>query len=208
MSFFKKKNNPVANFFKKTPSKSNNNFFSKNSDNGLGLNLQNVIKGSYKPTNNLNGFVKDEELSGKRNQVYVNPENNKLLMTVAGTRSAYDVLNDLRLATGGIKNTKRYKSADETLKNAKQKYNTNATVIGHSLGGAIASRIGGSDDNIITYNAGEVGGKNRPNVSAIRHSGDLISVFGAGKSQSFGNPLSTNLLNNHKSDKLGDNYFI
>lgn len=209
MSFFKKISHPIFNLFKKGSSqKSSNKFFSKNSNDGLGLNLKNVIQNSYNPKNNLDGFIKDEELSGKRQQVYVNPENNKLLMTVAGTRSGTDIYNDFRLATGGIKNTNRFKSADNTLNLAKQKYpEYDNSIIGHSLGGAIASRIGGSDDNIITYNAGEVGRKNRPNVTALRNSGDVISMFGASKSQSVGSP-SWNLLQNHKSDSLGDNFFI
>jgi hypothetical protein len=97
------------------------------------------------------------KLSGKRQQVYIDEENKQLLFSVAGTRSGTDIYNDLRLATGGLKNTNRFKSADKTLKDAKNYTRLPTTTIVSSLGGSIAGRLGGANDRRITYNAGEVG---------------------------------------------------
>lgn len=211
MSSIKKVINPFLNLFKKTPSGTAKSVFRKDS---IGLNLQDVIYNSYHPQSNLNGFTRDDELSGKRQQVYINPENNQLLFSVAGTRSGTDILNDIRLATGSLKNTNRYKSADNTLKSAKEKYpEASVNIIGSSLGGAIAQRLGGANDRRITYNAGEVFGINRPNTTNIRHSGDIVSLAGAGKSINFGNPFTIlnplNYLSSHSSDQLkNENYFI
>lgn len=208
MDFIKKNVNPFwNNLFKKTPSTTSNNLFRKD-----GLNLREVIKSSYNPQNNLNGFIKDKELSNKNQQVYFNPENNRLLMSVAGTHNLKDVGADFQLIGGNIKQTGRYKEADKTLQLAKDKYNTNATVVGHSLGSAVASRIAGTDDKVINYNPAYIGGKDRPNTTNIREAGDIVSVFGAGKSINFGNPI--NLLSplswgtSHSSDRLGNNFFI
>jgi hypothetical protein len=53
---------------------------------------------------------------------------------VAGTRSGTDILNDFRLVGGGVKNTERFKVADRTLKDAKQKYDRyNTAIVGSSL---------------------------------------------------------------------------
>jgi ribose/xylose/arabinose/galactoside ABC-type transport system permease subunit len=41
------------------------------------------------------------------------------------------------LATGGLKNTNRFKSADKTLKDAKELYPIATTIVGSSLGGSI-----------------------------------------------------------------------
>lgn len=211
MISIKKVINPFLNLFKKNTSGSAKSVFRKDS---MGLNLQDVIKNSYNPQSNLNGFVRDDELSGKRQQVYLNPENNQLLFSVAGTRSGTDIINDIRLATGGLKNTNRYKSADNTLKLAKEKYpEASVNIVGSSLGGSITQRLGGANDRRITYNAGEVFGINRPNTVNVRHSGDVVSLLGANKSYNFGNPLLVaspfNWLSNHSSDQLkGENIFM
>lgn len=195
--------NPFLNLFKKSNSTTPNNLFRKE----IGLDLKDIIYNSYHPKSNLNGFTRDDALSGHRQQVYINPDNKQLLYSVAGTRSGTDILNDLRLIGGGIKNTNRYRSADNTLKLAKDKYPEYATnIIGSSLGGAIASRIASRDDRVITYNSAEVFGKNRSNVIPVRHAGDVISLIGAPKSISFGNPLllasPLNWLSSHSSSQL------
>jgi hypothetical protein len=146
-------NNTLNSLFKKGFGSRSNGLFRKD-----GLNLRDVIKNSYSPKSELGSYMRDPELSGKRQQVYIDEENKQLLFSVAGTRSGTDIYNDLRLATGGLKNTNRFKSADKTLKDAKELYPDYATtIVGSSLGGSIAGRLGGANDRRITYNAGEVG---------------------------------------------------
>lgn len=210
MSIIKKVVNPFINLFKKTPTESAKSIFRKDN---LGVELRDVVWNMYHNKDDINGFVKDKDLSNKNQQVYFNPESNKLLMSVAGTHNIKDVGTDFQLIGGQIKNTSRYREADKTLKNAKDKYDTNATVVGHSLGSSVASRIASKDDRVINYNPAYIGGKDRSNTTNIRNSGDIISVFGANSSYSFGIPLSIanplNWLNNHTSNSLkGQNLFI
>lgn len=202
-------NNTLNSLFKKGTGRRSNGLFKKE-----GLNLRDVIYNSYHPESKLGSYMRDTELSGKRQQVYIDKENKQLLFSVAGTRSGTDVFNDLRLASGGLKNTNRFKSADQTLKSAKELYPDYATtIVGSSLGGSIASRLGGAGDRRITYNAGEVGGKRRGGTTKVRHSGDVVSLLGAGDSFDFGNPLTvlspTNWLSSHSSDRLkNENIYI
>ena len=195
--------NPLLNLFKKTHV-GNKSIFTKN---GTGLNLRSVIKNSYNPQDSIGDFVIDKDLSGKRSQVYINPETNQLLYSIAGTRSGTDIINDARAIGGGLKNTQRYKHADNVLKTAKEKYPDYATtLVGHSLSGAIASRISSAGDRTFTYNSANLLGKDRDNVVAIRHKNDPISVLGTNSSINFG---GVGDLNAHSSDRLrGENIFI
>ena len=194
---------PISNLFKKTTIKSKS-IFTKN---GTGLKLQSVIKNSYNPADTIGDFVRDKDLSGKRSQVYVNPETNQLLYSIAGTRSGTDVLNDARAIGGGLKNTQRYKHADQVLKSAKDRYpDYETTLVGHSLAGAIASRISSPNDRTFTYNSANLLGRDRDNVVAIRNRNDIVSVLGKDSSVNFGGVLD---LNSHSSNRLlKENVFI
>ena len=102
------------------------------------LMLFDVIKNSYakNKAKSMKGFNLDESLSNHNQQVYYNPNNKKLLYSVAGTHNLADVGTDIYLGAGHLKDTKRYKEAEKTLKQAKQKYNASkALIAGHSLGG-------------------------------------------------------------------------
>lgn len=195
--------NPLLNLFKKTHV-GNKSIFTKN---GTGLNLRSVIKNSYNPQDSIGDFVIDKDLSGKRSQVYINKDTNQLLYSVAGTRSGTDVLNDIRAVGGGLKNTARYRHADNVLKTAKEKYPDYATtLVGHSLSGPIVSRISSAGDRTFTYNSANLGGKDRDNVVAVRHRNDIVSVLGVDSSINFGGYGD---MNSHSSDRLkSENVFI
>ena len=153
------------------------------------MNLHSILKNSYKKTEDSaksmsnKGYIQDSSLSNDNQQVYFNPKDKKLLVSVAGTHNIKDWGTDLWLATGGLKNTNRYKEADNILKKAKEKYKVpNATVIGHSLGGSIASNIASKagGDKAITLDAGyTIGQKTRSNTKAYKTQGDLVSILGA-----------------------------
>ena len=83
--------------------------------------LKDVIKNSYakNKSKSLKGYNLDEDLSNHNQQVYFNPNDKKLLYSITGTHNLADVGTDLMLGLGRIKNTKRYKEAEDTLKNAK-----------------------------------------------------------------------------------------
>jgi hypothetical protein len=149
--------------------------------------LYQALKNSYakEKAEKLGEYRLDQELSNDNQQVYFNPEaksGDKLLFTVTGTHNSSDVITDIALGFGNLKNTNRYKEADETLQQAKQKYNTNqAIVAGHSLGGTIASYIANSqDDKIFTLDKGAtIGQPVRSKEQAYRTKGDIISIMNA-----------------------------
>jgi hypothetical protein len=115
---------------------------------------------------------------------------------------------------GKLKDTKRYKQAEDTFSLAKQKYQPKETVAyGTSLGGAIASNL--DADRIVTLNkANPIGAKTGKREVAIRSHGDVISIFGANAKHmntisggDLYNPMTW--LNSHGSHNLkGKNLFI
>ena len=152
---------------------------------GLGLDLHDVMRNGYQDESSQEqfgkdkGFIYDKELSTPTEQFYVNPETNKLLMNIRGTSSVDDLITDFEMLRGKLKDTERYKRADNSLKSAKEKYkNYDTTITSHSLGGAIGTRIASPDDRSITFNRADIGGKQRKNQINIRTSGDLISSYG------------------------------
>lgn len=124
------------------------------------------------------GYYLDNKLSHGHERVYYNPNDKKLLMTVQGTSSLYDWGVDSMLAIGQLKHTNRYKEAHQRLRDAKKKYGIPATIVGHSLGGAISGYISQSDDIVKTYNKGAtIGQKIKNNETHYRTHGDVVSAF-------------------------------
>ena len=189
------------------------------------LSLYDTIKYSYKPLNEQEEFYKrqgyqlDKSLSNDNQQVLYNPNTKKLLYNIAGTHKLSDWGTDLNLALGNLKNTSRYKEADERLKQAKQKYGVNsATISGHSLGSSIGSYIAKPEDKAYLLNGGyTIGQKSRDyggNHKFYRVGGDLVSLFGA-RNDGVMNTLNnkhgylTNFLDAHNVEQIKDkNIFI
>ena len=86
------------------------------------VSLHNVLKNSYKskPTGNMNGYELDKSLSNHNQQVYYNPNEKKLLMSVVGTHNLRDIGTDFMLGIGKLKNTSRYKEAKTIIDKAKK----------------------------------------------------------------------------------------
>ena len=151
--------------------------------------LHDVLKNSYSKNKakSMKGYNLDENLSNHNQQVYYNPTNKKLLYSITGTHQTNlfdfnDFGTDFALGAGKLKNTKRYKEADRTLKQAKQKYGVNkAMIAGHSLGGAIAGYVGNPDvDSIYTLDKGATIGQSvRKGEHAYRSKGDVVSLLNA-----------------------------
>jgi hypothetical protein len=158
------------------------------------LNLHDVLKNSYANSSQQasfgadKGYVYDKDLSNHNQQVYYHPQDKKLVVSVAGTHNASDILTDARMMAGGLKNTDRYKQAQATLQNAKAKYGVDsATIAGHSLGGVIGSYIGGSNDKVYTLDKAQtIGNRNSKNEKAYRSAGDVVSLLGANKIKTIG----------------------
>ena len=176
------------------------------------VSLYDALKNSYKPKDRIGHYVKDKELSNDDQQVYIKRKKNgknKLLYTVAGTHKISDYVTDAYLGLGMLKNTSRYKNADETLKKAQAKYKPVKTVVGgHSLGGSIARGIAG-DNPVYTLDKGQtIGETNAKNEVALRSKGDLVSLLGSGHIKTLPNPnfrtgiLPLDALNSHNINNI------
>ena len=180
------------------------------------LSLYDPLKSSYLNTIEAEEKMKkhnyklDGELSNIQTKVFYNPEaDNPLLITYRGTKNILnDVPTDIALAFGQLKHTDRYKDSKYIYQKAKEKYNnSNALLVGHSLGGSLASAVSEPNDKVITFNKGSAGfispsTETKANETAYRWSGDVISgmsVFDTHKPitlGSFKDPLSAHHLSN------------
>lgn len=157
-------------------------------NNNASVELHDVLKNSYKPKENAfknQGYQFDKDLSNHNQQVYYNPNNKKLLFSVAGTHNLSDWGTDTWLALGGLKNTNRYTEAKKTLNKAKEKYQpTETSISGHSLGGSIAQGIASKDDKVYALDSGyTIGQKTRShggNFQHFRTAGDAVSLLSEG----------------------------
>jgi len=168
------------------------------------IHFYDVLKNGYNKTKkqNMNGYELDKKLSNHNNQIYYNKKDNKLLHNINGTNSFSDVITDVYLAAGKLKDTSRYKESHEKLRQAKAKYKINdAIVTGHSLGATIAGYIGGKNDKIITADKGAtIGQKVRNNETHHRTQGDLVSLLNSGSKHT----INHENLNNSSNSLLGD----
>ncbi len=107
-----------------------------------------------KAPQNIDGYVRDNSLSGERVSVYYNATTGKAVVVHRGSKDMADWGNNLKMALGWkMSSTKRFKHAKDIQKKAEAKYGKkNVITLGHSLGGKIASDVGGDSDEIITLN--------------------------------------------------------
>jgi len=95
----------------------------------------------------------DRSLSGKRAQVYRNPDTGQVVVAHRGTAGLHDWVTNFRVLTGSAKGTDRFKHADKVQRAAEAKYGSdNVTTIGHSLGAQLATDTGSKSREIITLN--------------------------------------------------------
>jgi hypothetical protein len=153
----------------------------------MSLSLSEILKKSYKSNEDAKkallkyNYVLDKSLSNDNQKVFYNPKTKKLLVAVAGTHNLKDGVTDVYLAAGKLKETNRYKEAKRVLETARKLYpsaSKNVDIVGHSLGGSIASRIGKNKDRIQTYNKGStIGERIRENEKSYRTEGDVVSIL-------------------------------
>jgi hypothetical protein len=157
------------------------------------------------------GYVYDDKLSNVNSKVYYNPDNKDLLIAYRGSKNILNdwLTTDLAIPFGGLRNTKRYNESLNVYKKAKNKYHVDhPTLIGDSLGGSLASAVGGTDKKSKIYSFNKGTGlfgndtNNKSNEVAFRQSGDVvsgISVFNHNKPITLGarmDPLSAHNINN------------
>jgi hypothetical protein len=170
----------------------------------MSLKLYDVLKNGYAHKNkNLGNYEYDNKLSNKHQQVYYNKQNNKMLFNVNGTNpfDYKDIMTDIYLAFGGLKLTNRYKEAEQTLKNAREKYKPHETTLtGHSMGSSVVSYLGskGAKDKILTLDKGSSPFQKTRNIEkSYRTAGDVVSLLNANSKNTTTLPnknLSTGLI--------------
>jgi hypothetical protein len=167
--------------------------------------LANSYKDSAKQAAKLDGYTRDDKLSGKRVQVYTN-ELGEARVTHRGSSSLADAITDLKIGLGGVhalKKTKRYHHAKKIQNQAEQLYDVKDTA-GHSLGGLLAKTTA-KQGKVTTYNTAAPIHKVKPSVKSrdIRSKGDAVSFFGRKGSDTHLNKRSIfNPLGNHSLANL------
>lgn len=116
--------------------------------------LKDFLANSYKKNadQKVEGYTRDNELSGNRAQVYKN-DANEAVVVHRGTNSTKDWYVNALSAIGAHKKTNRYKHAQNIQKQAEAKYGANNTkTVAHSLGARLAEDVGGKSNETITFN--------------------------------------------------------
>ena len=150
--------------------------------------LRDFLTNGYKKNQakSLDGYQRDDSLSGQRAQVYHNKDNNKTIVTHRGTQGFQDVLTDIKLAfhPSLYMKSNRFQHAKDIQQRAEDKYGReNITTIGHSLGAKLAADVGGKSKEIITYNKPiipqEIFKQTKKNETSIRTKMDPVSILGS-----------------------------
>ena len=138
-TFFKKVSNPVKGFFKKFSSSITPEATQTPNLTGEPLTCARISKAVYNnpKTENIDGFLLDNQLSKYNIGVYQNPYSRKVIIGFRGTAALEDLSTDLDIVKGRT-NDIQYKEADDIYKQVKEKYpEFQIIATGHSKGGSL-----------------------------------------------------------------------
>lgn len=160
----------------------------------------------------IEGYTRDESLSGERVSVYYNPATKDAIVIHRGSKGIHDWGNNLKMALGfNMSKTKRFQHAKDIQKAAEAKYGRDhITTLGHSLGAKIASDVGGDSKEIINLNKATGIGWDafkprygqKANETNIRTTFDPVSAKGALHADLTIPSKSINLLKEHGTGVL------
>lgn len=192
-------------------------FGGKIDGNTLSQILDNSYNKNHKNMHDINGYIQDDELSGKRVQVYHNPETNHLVVSHRGTSGIHDVITDAKMVLG-FKNNNRFNHGKKITNDAIKKYgDNNVTIVGHSLGSQITRESNKGNYDMVNVNPAilpsDLLKSNKNNEIIIKSKYDPISVLHELKKSNniiYDNNNSLNPLKQHSlNDTLKDvNYTI
>jgi hypothetical protein len=150
--------------------------------------LKEFLKNSYSKNqkSNIDGYKRDESLSGQRVQVYNNPLTNDAYVVHRGTQGLQDILTDFKLAFFPklYLSSTRFNHAQDIQQQAEKKYGKDhITTLGHSLGAKLTSDVGSNSKELITYNKPilpyDMLNQTKGNETSIRTKLDPVSVLGS-----------------------------
>lgn len=148
-----------------------------------GQTVKKFLKASYsKGKPSIDGYQLNKNLSGKRAQVYYNPNTKQSVVTHRGSQGWRDWVKTNTAMALGYEKGNRFKHAKKIQKQAEKMYGaSNITTIGHSLGGRIAEKVGQKSNKIITYNKAATPKSILQHTSSkqvdIRTSNDAVSAL-------------------------------
>lgn len=87
-------------------------------------------------------FIDDYRLVHNTPTLKAYRNDNNMIIGVRGTYDMRDVKADAALAAGRLRYTQRYRDDSDTLKQLLNRYHGDVTTASHSLGGAIADKLG------------------------------------------------------------------
>jgi len=174
--------------------------------------MSDLLAASYdKKIHDVGDFKIDRQLSGQRAQVYYNPKTGQAVVVHRGTAGMHDWITDARMLFGD-KKSKRFKHGEKVQKEAEQKYGKNiVTTIAHSLGSAIAERVGQDSHEVLTLNKPVTpkdlikGKKVSDKQYDVRTAYDPVSILRphqGGKEEQTIESITFNPLAEHKTDTL------
>jgi len=144
--------------------------------------LKSFIHNSYQPIkgqhHEINGYIRDDSLSGRRTQTYYHPETKKAVIVHRGSQGLHDWLNNALVPFGLYDKTNRYKHSEDHQKKTEEKYGReNVDTIGHSIGSHIATGVGTNSKNIIGYNRPPQYSSLPSNYYDVKKTGDIFYPF-------------------------------
>jgi hypothetical protein len=148
--------------------------------------IRDLLQASYsrntpaREIGNKYGLRLDDSLSNAEHKVYVDRKN-RPTVAFTGSRKVGDWMTNALLATGLEGFSTRFRDSKKLMEDVRKKYSAPATILGHSLGGAITEYVGGKKDKVITVDKGVglsgVGKTIGKNQIDVRTSNDPVSIL-------------------------------
>ena len=127
---------------------------------------------------NIGEFINDKELSTPETQIYHNFNTNQTVMNMRGTTGLSDWVNNVSLALGQYRHTKRFKDIEAIHDKVASKYGIdNLTLLSHSQTAAAGHMLADKAKEHIMVNPAIIIQHLKPNEYVVRSQRDLVSAL-------------------------------
>ena len=119
-----------------------------------------ILKASYMKQKDASaymaqkGYGYDPLLSSMEQKVFVSPSGKPIIAERGSVRASDWLLEDPKILTGSLFDTRRVANAKSLSKSVEEKYGVAPTLTGHSLGGYLAEKGARKGSDVYTYNKG------------------------------------------------------